>query len=148
MIHSCYNFLLVNPHKMYLLTETALNISLIFIRNNIPNDISFSVFKFLEEDIKKQKNKYYLSNKVKLFVNMDSHIMSSDMFTFHFNELPYFKYIDIDDKEKIKTALVCSLNAITNKKYKFTHYCCSGKGIVIKPIQYPLSQLTVRYGRH
>jgi hypothetical protein len=139
---------------MSLLHKTALDISLIFIRNNVPNDISFIVFNFLEEDIKQQENKKYLSNKVKQFVNRDSHeykkyyiIHSSDMFTFHFNELPYFKYIDIDDKERIKKAIICSLNAITNKKYKFTNYCCGGKGIVIEPIK-QFAQCSLVYERH
>ena len=57
-------------HKLH---KTALDISLIFIRNNVPNDISCIVFNFLEEDIKQQENKNYLTNKVKQFVNRDFH---------------------------------------------------------------------------
>ena len=93
-------------HKLH---KTALDISLIFIRNNVPNDISCIVFNFLEEDIKQQENKKYLSNKVKLFVNRDSHKYKkyyirerSYIFTFHFNELPYFKIYTWMIKRKIK----------------------------------------------
>jgi len=135
---------------MSLIHKTALDISLIFIRNNVPNDISCIVFNFLEEDIKQQENKNYLTNKVKQFVNNSRWSRDYNVFTFHFNELPYFKNIYIHDKNKdeIKNVLVCSLNAISNKKYMFTNYCCGGKGIVIEPIKERLAQCCLVHERY
>ena len=119
---------------MNLLTETALSISYILIKNGMPNEISGYIFKFLDEDIKKNIKLNYFNNKI----NNEIKSKTAGYFTLHFNEIPYFNnknkelILNRINRLKCRKWIISYLKEISEYDYKFSHYCCNGEGIVIK----------------
>jgi|TARA_B110000093_G_C12745309_1_gene316132 hypothetical protein len=97
----------------------------------LPMDLIRYIYSFLLHDIHKQLSINFITNRIRGHVRDNGVRFWDDSFTIHFNEIPYFT-INSDNRIKCKNAIISSINAISRKQYDFGHYCCSGKGLVIK----------------
>ena len=101
----------------------------------LPNELIRYIYSFILQDIHKQISIKFISNKIHGHVGRDKMMRLQDnSFIIHFNEIPYFKNNNAN-RIKCKNAIISSINAISEKQYDFGHYCCSGKGLVIKNIK-------------
>jgi hypothetical protein len=92
----------------------------------LPIEMIRYIYLFILNDIHNRLSNKYISNKI----HKHMRCTTSGDFTIHFNEIPYFK-INNENRIKCKNAIISSINAISNKEYDFSHYCCTGKGLVI-----------------
>jgi hypothetical protein len=92
----------------------------------LPIEIIRYIYLFILHDIHNKLSIKFISNKIHGHVRC-----GSGCFTIHFNEIPYFK-INSGNRIKCKNSIISSINAISQKQYDCSHYCCNGKGLVLK----------------
>jgi len=98
---------------------------------NLPTDISEYIFSFIKESIKLDitNEKIYklvkfqtTKNNIKPYININNQItIHKNISPFYFDKQKYIKLIE-------KQIRLCD----SNIKYKFSHECCNGKGIVFR----------------
>jgi hypothetical protein len=134
------------------------NAILAFNKNGMDNDISRYILDFINEDIKKKINYNFvydlLNNSINF--NLRNNNLFNNTITFHSNRMPFPNI----NPSSVSIKYLCE--TILNKKYIFSHFCCSGKCIVFiknfdsirKQTQFPVIDISgtpiglIRYGRN
>jgi hypothetical protein len=89
---------------------------------NLPKDVITDIYMYLHDSIIYENNKKYIEKRINSITNV------KELFTIHKNDLPHPKNITMDNLRK---QLDEELN-VRSHILKFSHYCCSGKGLVYK----------------
>ena len=101
---------------------------------NLPKEVITHIYLYLHDTIIRENNTKYIEKRINNITNLN------EAFTIHKNELPHPKNITIKELRK-------QLDKELKKKsetLKFSHYCCSGKGLVYKYYNHIYSMM-IRY---
>ena len=89
---------------------------------NLPKEVITHIYLYLHDTIIRENNTKYIEKKINSITNI------KELFTLHKNELPHPKNITIKElRKQIDKEL-----SVRSHILKFSHYCCSGKGLVYK----------------
>ena len=88
----------------------------------IPKEVITHIYLYLHDTIIHENNTKYIEKKINSITNI------KQLFTLHKNELPHPKNITIKElRKQIDKEL-----SVRSHILKFSHYCCSGNGLVYK----------------
>ena len=100
----------------------------------LPKEVITHIYLYLHDTIIRENNTKYIEKRINSITNI------KELFTFHKNDLPHPKNITIKElRKQIDKEL-----SVRSHILKFSHYCCSGNGLVYKYYNHIYS-LMIRY---